>query len=519
VARTFDRATSRVALQNRRVARPYLPKHQPGGTATDLAGSVLLCGSVWAALAVLTPELVHPMALPLVICGGLAGVEAVQWLQGRRDSLDSASLLSLFLVHFFFLAPLLHVVLDWWAPFLPGLEDWRPWIGRMAVLNAVGLAGIRWVWNRPVCQAAIHRRWVPGPRFLSWWLLVVGVSAAAQLLAISRFGSPLGVSEAFDSGAAAFEGSGWILVMSEALPYLLLVGICEGVRRRGVVLSGPALTAVIIGFVVMTFLLAGFRGSRANIIWAALIGVMVIHLRLRRIRRRELMLLAVMGLTFMYIYGFYKSAGMEGLAAILDRSKQVELEDSTGRDLRTVVLGDLARADVQALTLARMSDEQDYELRLGSTYVAGALSLVPDRVLSLTIDDKRAAGTALLYERSESLGEYRVSNIYGLSGEAMLNFGPIAVPPLLLLFGFLSRAFLHWFGRLRPSDSREYIAPVGLVVLVLLIGSDLDNALYGFIKFGLLPAALVLGASVRVDTAYHREAAAEPSAGSRWGRT
>jgi hypothetical protein len=516
--RTLENRSTRWAAQDRRSGRVLMAKHQPGGSAADVVQGFVLSAAIWAVLALSTPGLVHPMALPLIVCGGLCGVEAIQWMNGRRDALDAAALLSLFLVHFFFLAPLLHLVLDWWAPYLVGLDDWRPWLGRMAVLNAIGLAGIRWVWNRPSRSTSTHKTWMPGPAFVPWWIALVGIASVAQLLAIGRFGSPLGVSEAFDSGAAAFEGSGWILVLSEALPYLLLVGVCEGVRRRGVVLSGPMLATVIVCFIVMTFLLAGFRGSRANIIWAALVGVMVIHLRLRRIRRRELLSLAVLGLMFMYIYGFYKSAGLDGLSAVLDRSKQVELEDSTGRDLRTVVLGDLARADIQALTLARLSEGQDYDLRLGSTYVAGVLSLVPDRILALPIDDKRAAGTALLYERSESLGEYRVSNIYGLSGEAMLNFGPVAVPVVLFLFGLVSRAVLHWFGRLRPSDAREYIAPVGLVVLVLLIGSDLDNAIYGFIKFGLLPAVLILGGTVRTEPEPHASHAAQIPASGHWGR-
>jgi hypothetical protein len=86
-----------------------------------------------------------------------------------------------------------------------------------------------------------------------------------------------------------------------------------------------------------------------------------------------------------------------------------------------------------------------------------------------------------------------VSNfIHGLAGEAMINFGPLAVVPAFFLYGC---AFARIAGRqraLHPDDPRMLLMPFLVIVSIIMLTSDLDNLLWFLIKVAALPAALVL---------------------------
>ena len=69
-------------------------------------------------------QLWHWFVLPVFLCGWLVAEDALRWLSGEVDVLDPVGVLGLFGVHFFFLAPLLHVSWGYWmeeAPSASGL--------------------------------------------------------------------------------------------------------------------------------------------------------------------------------------------------------------------------------------------------------------------------------------------------------------------------------------------------------------------------------------------------------------
>jgi hypothetical protein len=86
---------------------------------------------------------------------------------------------------------------------------------------------------------------------------------------------------------------------------------------------------------------------------------------------------------------------------------------------------------------------------------------------------------------------WRSSKILGLAGEAMVNFGPLAVPVSFAVLGAVvaavRRITLSW----QIDDSRILLVPflVNLCFMVLTVDSDILYVF--FIKNGLLPLGLI----------------------------
>ena len=96
----------------------------------------------------------------------------------------------------------------------------------------------------------------------------------------------------------------------------------------------------------------------------------------------------------------------------------------------------------------------------------------------------------------DGVGSYREdvwesSQVYGLAGEAMLNFGPLAVPVAFFGLGLLV-ARLRWLLiRLRPFDSRLLLFPFLVNLTFIVLVGDLDNILYDTSKHLLMPLLLI----------------------------
>src|SRR5947209_10376185 len=89
-------------------------------------------------------RLLHWFIIPIVLCGSIIGSDAVAFFEGRIELMDPGAILGLLGIHFFCLAPMLHVTWDIWLPYLAGPPEWRDWLGWMAMLNLLGLIFYRW---------------------------------------------------------------------------------------------------------------------------------------------------------------------------------------------------------------------------------------------------------------------------------------------------------------------------------------------------------------------------------------
>jgi hypothetical protein len=455
----------------------------------------------------------HWFLLPVGACGVLAGVDVVRWLRGRLDVFDPRTVVGCLAFYGFFLAPILHVV---WDIYGVGNEmllwgDWRPWLGAMASLNALGLIGYRWAHNWMFNRTALSMiRWaINRKRFYPVFALALALSVLGLATYLWELGGISGVVEAYENNQEAFVGKGWLLVFAwplAVLSFIVIVYAWTDRRRRHQ-------SRLIVGMILLSvvgaghFLLLGWYGSRAGTIWALFWMAGILHYRFQRLSIRIVTAGLIALVVFMYFYGFYKEQKRESFEIL--RSPSLWLEPpGYQRDLKHLLLGDLARADSNALILHNlMKDPGDYDYRWGLTYAGAFCILIPKNIWPERPEFTVDAGTEAQQGKVRS---WRSSQVYGLSGEALLNFGPLGVVPMFAIFG----GILGWYRRKLTSwdalDSRMFLAPFFTILFVTALTGDSDNLVFAAVMEGALVTIAVFVASRRFSVATSARTNASP---------
>ena len=108
-------------------------------SATSVLILTLVCSGVALGVAVGNPSAAHWALLPITVAGVLAGYDALRWSDPAVDPLDPTAMIGILGLHFFFVAPVLHLTWDRYLTSAFAPWDWRPWLGGMALLNILGL--------------------------------------------------------------------------------------------------------------------------------------------------------------------------------------------------------------------------------------------------------------------------------------------------------------------------------------------------------------------------------------------
>ncbi|WP_229398002.1 hypothetical protein [Micromonospora okii] len=497
-----------------RAARP------PGGgpvprTVSNGLVSAVAVTTLSAVLVLLVPNLRHWLMVPVTIGGALVATDAVGWLLRRTDLFDPRACLGLFGFHFFYVAPVLQVALDHWMKLAYDPPDWPEAVGALATLNAVGLAVYRCVVGVPHRGGARRSaRRLDLPAFHRIGLVAVVVSLLAFAAEVVMFGGLSGFLTVMTGTLKRPElaGLGWLIVVAEAFP--MLVAALLLVRHRAVLARRPGLLLLLmLGLLVTQFVVGGLKGSRSTTLWPVLLCLMIVHLLVRRISRRTVCVLAVLGVAYLYGYGIYKTAGTDVLDIPRGDRSLTEMTTETGRDLPTLLTGDLGRTDVQAVLLDRHlhGDARPQ----GITYLGDLAMLVPRALLPERPPSKVEVGTNLVYGPARLEAGYPASKVYGLAGEAMMNFGPLGGVASFVVLGLVVRAVRRYYlhARRTAEIAPKLLAPL-LWNLALLPLSDLDNTLWFMVKYA-APLALVvlLATRWRPGPALARSGPARPVAG------
>jgi hypothetical protein len=450
----------------------------------------------------------HWFVIPVTLSGILIGIDAVDWFRGRLEIFDPVGIIGLLGFHFFFLAPLLHVRWDvWLEPWYTPPPDWRPWLGYMAILNFMGLCIYRLsrsFGNTPAKHQSKRKIiWtVNQKRFLPVLTIFLLLSATLQLLTYQKFGGVMSyinaatsTSPSTDADSIQFQGMGMIFIVSESFPILAMMGFAVYAQKYKRLRTLPVLIGVLMIFLVLQMFFGGLRGSRSNTIWALFWALGIIHFWLRSVTKKEIALGLVFLMFFLYIYGFFKNGGIEGVQQALQEDRSAA-EEKSGRTWKGMLLGDLGRSDVQAFVLYRMMrDNSDYQYAWGRTYFAATTIMIPGAILPNKQPNKSMEGTNVMsgmgsYNPQEP-GKWVASKVYGLTGEVMLNFGPLPVPLAFIVLGFMvgrvKRCLLTWDSK----DIRLILLPVMVNFCFVVLISDLDNDIFFLLKNAGFPIVLI----------------------------
>ncbi|MEZ2238844.1 MAG: hypothetical protein ACBR20_15475 [Microcoleus sp.] len=377
----------------------------------------------------------------------------------------------------------------------------------MAILNFMGLCIYRLsrsFGNTPAKHQSKRKIiWtVNQKRFLPFLTIALLLSATLQVLTYQKFGGVMSyinaatsTSLSTDPDSIQFQGMGVIFIVSESFPILAMMGFAVFAQKYKRLRTLPVLIGVLIVFLVLQMFFGGLRGSRSNTIWALFWGLGIIHFWLRSVTKKEITCGLVFLMFFMYIYGFYKGGGIEGVQKALQEDSSAA-EEKSGRTWKGMLLGDLGRSDVQAFVLYRMMRaNSDYQYAWGRTYFAATTIMIPGAILPNKPPNKSMEGTNVMsgmgsYNPQEP-GKWVASKVYGLAGEVMLNFGPLPVPLAFIVLGLIvgrvKRCLVTW----DSTDIRLLLLPMMVNFCFVVLVSDFDNDIFFLFKNAGFPILLI----------------------------
>ncbi|BAY07120.1 hypothetical protein [Calothrix sp. NIES-2098] len=468
--------------------------------------SIFLCLLTLVGFLQTTNQFLHWFLIPVTLCGILICIDAVEWFRGRLDIFSPVGVMGLLGLHFFFLAPLLHVSYDYWlGGDLTPPPDWRPWVGGMATLNLLGILLYRISRNgnsNPAKHQSSKTIWtIDRQRFP----FVVGaaliICCVLQVVVYIQYGGLIGYINAFaDKETEAGVGQGWLLMICESFPNLAMMAFTVYARDKKRLQSWPVLITVLIVFFFVKLLFGGLRGSRSNTVWALFWAAGMIHFWLKKISKKQILISLVFLILFMYFYGFLKSGGIEGVqTALQGQEARQEYVAEKGRDWETLVFGDLGRTDIHAYMLYRiMRHDSDYEYAWGRTYFAAFTILIPGQLWPFPEKppNKSKEGTELLYGKGSFIPKVWVSSrVYGIAGETMLNFGPYAVPFGYIALGLIVGAIQRSMMSFSRFDTRLLLMPMLINFSFTILIGDLDNLIYFLVTVGGVPSLVLFVSS------------------------
>ena len=462
--------------------------------------------------AAFSTRVLHWFLLPLVPCGVLIGVDAVGWFRGKYDLFDPKGMLGLMGLHFFFISYLLTAVWEVETPVTAvGLEDYRPWMGVLAVLNCLGLiiyrfversvSGKRYKWETAKVWICNESNW----GILLTFFIIIGIAAQVYLI----FGRGYVGRLSYDPSArsAVKGGTGILRLIGGSGPIFLIMLLTLIRNKRAFKQSSMLVIYLVMGFMgVFTLFSGGLVGSRGTTVWNVFWIGGIVHFFWRRITVKQALMGLLVLVVFMNIYGFFKKLGTGGLKMFMEEGYAVAAAES-GVHAKGILIGDLSRTTVNAyMAYVLVEKPYSYEYWWGKTFIGDILVQFPTWIYSnyynLTgTSGKMRAGTDLMM----GAGHYDAFNpfskaryIYGLTGQVMLNYGILPIPLAFIVLGYFvgrfRRAMLNW----KPYDMRFFLVPIFVHLLMMLLTHDFENQLNTIIFNAALPFVIVLLISFRV---------------------
>jgi hypothetical protein len=455
-----------------------------------------------------SPLFLHWFVLPVLACGVLTGKDATDWALGRVHAFDVMGVFGIFGYFFFFIAPLLHVHWDFWMWEVVAPPDWREWLGGVAILNAVGLIGLRavlylcsserrpkrtkfiWVIDFHLFPAVVAGVLILTAILQSWvYLQAGGISAFIDIF-----------QESYQGNEDRFAGWGWIFMISESFPIIAAFAAAAYARKKRLVPTPFQLGVCLLVLFALEIYFGGLRGSRLNTAEGLFWAVGVYHYLVKPISRTAVLTGALVLLVFMYAYGFYKD-GKSITTAFAGKEARAAVEQQYHRSMHGLILGDLGRADVQAYLLYKtIADPHSFQRANGQTYISALRLFIPQRFRPSSLINKEEISSDLIWGAGVyTPGVLWSTRIYGLAGEAILNFGYFAVPIAFMVLGFMLTRLQHWINSLHCEDARLLLVPfLTYLACVWAVSSDLDNVIFSILKQGFVVGLVILCGTKRI---------------------
>jgi hypothetical protein len=478
------------------------------GAISDYIWSCGIVILIMAAFVMQQPDqLLHWMLLPLFACGVIVTADAIRWLKGTYSLFDPKGIIGLYGINFFFTAPLLVVFYEMEGVETYIVSDWKPLLGIMAIFNVLGLIVYKLfekiAFRRPTRAESTY--WaVNHTRAALYVPLFVTVAFISFCIYMVRGGGLSGVLLQEKQGEInmGLVGGGVFMVLRDALPMTVLIGLTIYRLSKGVIQKSSWWFFLGMGMLVLYFVTSGLRGSRAAIGLGLICAGGVIHYFWKQLSVKTVLLTLIPLLAFFFFYSFYKSAGLIGISDLFQgRSSVRDLQEETSRTFAGMLVGDLSRAPVQAVEVDILINKPwSYRYRYGKTYPLAIAYLLPRQIWpSKPMDTARiVAGTEMLYgEGTHSAyvkfggSGSRSTQLYGLAGEAMLNFGLYGILPAFAIWGYIIGKIRRRLYSYKTGDLRLLMSGFWMLITFVMLASDADQLVWFFTSLYVIPAFLI----------------------------
>jgi hypothetical protein len=536
----FMSVLATTGIRNTRIGEPSKKFNWPPRLPIPkyIRNAVLFNVALTGVFIALDNDFLHWFVVPTSICGAVCLSSLIRAARQEQLFTDPLLLISLLGYHNTYLAPMLQVYWDYRIIALPTQpDDFRPWLGRLACIDLVGVAIFFYVFSRVVNRPAntkFQTTWrIDRRRLVLFGFVIILASIAMQMYVYADFGGISGYVDKYLYDREAWNNKGALLVIAESAPLIavLILGCLQQERlRRGRVKQTSWLLLIACGFVflMLQIVFGGLRGSRSNIVVNCFFAAGIVHQVFRPLSKRVIIFLGIAAVVFSYYYIFFKDFGYEGVSAAVSLEGRESLLSQSGRSTENVLIADFSRSDIQSYILQELEGGQDVELAKGRTYL-GTLSLLVPRIIWPDRPPTKLKWTTELESGPGSYGSgvFPSTRMYGQLGEAMLNFGYLGVPISFALMGFVFGKLSTLSPQLWATDARRLLLPGMVIASVCMVIQDSDNVLYFIVQYLAIPWTIVWISTSRYRLGYavspiNRTKGAETLAGGkglmRWNR-
>lgn len=467
--------------------------------------STLICVCI-VLFFLISPNCQQWFVLPITFCGILTLSDVIGWIRKEVDAFDPKVPIAVLLFLNTFLTPLLHVRFEAYG-FLLHTPNWPRYFGYMGFFNLGGVVCFKFVQNFMFNRVRPARSfWQFNPsKFIITFVFVFPLSLAASLIIKFFFGGMVKIAgeRIWAEGSMAYAPHmSWLMMLGDPMFLLIFMMVVYFISQKNAGRQASIFTIGIILFFLMVcqFIWFGARASRMAILMVVVIGTIVVHYRLRPLSVRLLLIGICCLFSFVYIYTFYKFLGPQGWGAVYRQETRESLRYEHAAGTITpmaTLLGDFARADVQATMIYRLTrPDRTFVPVHGRTYIMSLLTFIPRAVWKSKPEKgvKVLAGSEILGYQGLQLSRRQ----YGLAGEAMLNFGYYGIIPAFVVLGLVLGFVRKKISTMEPSDSRFYLVPIVILLLVLAVNTEAENLVFNMLKMGVMPFIIILLGSTRM---------------------
>lgn len=388
----------------------------------------------------------------------------------------------------FVFAPIISLGFDVYLLFAPRLIDWNKWLVITSWLYFVGIfffylgskLSFRSEYNAQSINIDLNKK-----KLIVVSILFLIITLVSQAYVFYKFGGFISYLTRWSESRDEFAGMGVWYMLAEPFPVILLLFIILLIDKSRLNKNIFNIVIIFSIFFALKLIFGGLRGSRSNTIWGIFWFAGIVHIYLFRLRKIHILAGVLFLATFMSVYTIYKTYGIDSF------SGDYTIEDTNrfeNNPLIEIYLGDFSRGTINTYQISQIEDLSSYEYKYGQTYISSIIKVIPPLKELYYGHSKNSAGAEIVsnIKVSPTQDDIHNSRVFGLYGEAILNFGIFIGLISFFIFGVIATTLDNLSRKYLSRNIYVLVIPFVSNIAFTLLLSDSDNLVFFAFKNGLI---------------------------------